>query len=366
MKLKYKFAFSNLLTMNKHLTSLIKLTLLLLVVLIQVSCHKKSDKPTVAPPVRVTVMTVNPQNSNEGREYSATVSSSETTTVSFSVSGRIESLSVSEGQKVTKGQVLGRLGSGDYQNAKNIADATLAEAQDGYDRLKKLHDANALPEVKWVEMEQKLKQAKNAAEIAERTLNDIVLRSPVSGTVSRKFADVGQSVVPVQPIYEIISTTSLEVDVPVSENEVSSFSVGQPAIVSFENESVAPVEGKVKSKSVVADPLTRSFTIKIDIPSGKEKILPGMIANVRFSGTDTVSKGDRGIVLPSGTALLNHDNRWFVWVIKNNLAERRFVEVDELVAEGILVKSGLETGDSVIIQGMQKVGTGSKVLPIAK
>ena len=344
----------------------LKWALVLVCFIVFVSCNKKKEGPTVAPPVRVTVMTVSSGDNNSEREYSATVSSSSTTTVSFSVPGTIASLNASEGQKVGKGQILGKIEAGDYENAKNIADATLAEAQDGYDRLKKLHDANALPEVKWVEMQQKLKQARNAAEMAARTLNDAVLRSPVSGTISRKFVEPGQTVVPVQPIYEIVSTQSLDVDVPVSENEISKFSTGQKAYVTFDAPDVSPAEGKVKSKSVVADPLTRSYTVKVELKSSPEKVLPGMLANVVFEKDTVATEKNDNIILPPGTALLAEDNSWFVWLVKDSVAERRFIEVDELVADGMLVKSGLNAGDAVIIAGMQKVGSGSKVIPLYK
>lgn len=332
------------------------------------SCNKKADKPTPAPPVKVSVITVGSSTADQKRIYSATITSSSTTTLSFSVAGTITSLSVSEGQKVTKGQVLGHVEAGDLLNAKNIADAQLAEAQDGYERLKKLHDANALPDVKWVEMQQKLKQAQNAAEMATRALNDATLVSPVNGTVSRKLAETGQTVVPVQPVYEIVSTGALEVDVPVSENEISSFTIGQPAFISFNSPEIPTLEGKVSSKSVVADPLTRSYSVKVALPSKHNgNILPGMLANVTFETVkDLDNNPERGILLPYGSTLLNHDNRWFVWIVKNNKAERRFVEVDELVAEGILVKKGLNHGDTVIVEGMQKVGTGSIVSPISK
>ena len=160
-------------------------------------CKDKKDKATVMSPVKVTVTVVKDTDALQGTEYSGTVSSSATTTVSFAVAGTITQLTAEEGQKVAKGQLLGKVREGDYQNAYNIAKAELAEAQDGYNRLKKLHDANALPEVKWVEMQQKLKQAENAAEIAERALKDADLYSPVSGTVTRKMADVGQTVIPV-------------------------------------------------------------------------------------------------------------------------------------------------------------------------
>lgn len=349
-----------------RMRSALVLSFTLFLSIIVTGCKGRKAEPTLPPPVRVTVMAVGEGTDAMGRVYSATVSSSETTTVSFSTAGRIITLSAEEGVKISKGQMLGRIDDGDYVNAKNIAYAQLAEAQDGYERLKKLHDANALPDVKWVEMQQKLKQAQNAAEMADRTLKETTLISPVSGTVSRKFADVGQSVVPVQPIYEIVSTSQLEIDVPVAESDISKFYIGQPAKVEFEYPGLSLIEGKVKSKSVVADPLTRAYTVKISLPKTQGNILPGMLSSVTFEERDNTQLNPAGILLPSGSVLLDFDNRQFVWLVKDSVAQRRFVETDALVEKGILVTSGLSKGDTVIIAGMQKVGTGTKVVPLIK
>lgn len=294
------------------------------------------------------------------QQFSGTVSSSQSTTLSFSVPGTITNLYVSEGQKVAKGQLIAKVRDGEYLNAYNIARAQLAEAQDGYNRLKKLHDANALPEVKWVEMEQKLKQAQNAAEMAQRSLNDANLHSPVAGTVSSKFVDVGQTVIPAQPVCEIISTDNLEIVISVSESQISSFNQGDKALVTLEAVGSSPIEGKVTQKAVEADPLTRSFPIKIALPKN-DKILPGMIGNVVFPGKSPSSSSQEGIILPSRAVLLNNDNRWFVWLAVDSVAQRRFITADFLTNSGVIVTSGLNPGDIVIVDGTQKVSSGTRL-----
>ena len=118
---------------------------------------------------------------------------------------------------MTKGQVLARVKSDNYVNAGNIADAELAEARDAYARLKKLHDANALPDIKWVEVQNKLKQAENAAEMSKRAVADATLCSPVSGVVSRKFANVGQTVIAAAPVIELVAVGDLRINVSVPE-----------------------------------------------------------------------------------------------------------------------------------------------------
>ena len=332
--------------------------------LLLMGCRKKEDTPTVQPPVKVTVMEVSEVDATNQREYSGTVSSAETTNVSFSVSGTITELYGKEGQKVSKGQLLGKVRNGDYVNAYNIAKAQLDEAQDGYDRLKILHDANALPDIKWVEIQQKLKQAQNAEEMAQRTLDDADLYSPVSGTITKKFADVGQTIIPAQPVYEIISTGDLTIDIPVSENEIGNFQIGETAKISFEIDSQKIIEGKVTQKAVAADPLTRSYTVKISIPNQDGRILPGMIGKVTFTQSEKSKEGRKVVILPSQAVLLNEDNLWFVWVVKDGVAERRYVTTGELVSDGVEIISGLNPHDNVIVAGMQKVGSGSKVVSI--
>lgn len=330
------------------------------------SCKKNHGTPTVMPPARVEVIQIGNTSDTEGNKYSATVAASQSVTVSFAVPGKILSLNVQEGQKVSKGQLLGKLGAGDLENARNIAYAQLAEAQDGYNRLKKLHDANALPDVKWVEMQQKLKQAQNAAEMADRSLADASLYAPISGSVSRKFVETGEEVLPVQPIYEIVSTQDLDVEVSVPENEIAAFQIGDDAEVCFVASDIPSVKGKVTSKSVVADPLTRGYTVKIGLPGKIDNLLPGMLANVSFDKKIEKSAETPRIVLPYGSVLLSEDNTRFVWLVKDNKAVRRQVKVDELVADGILVTQGLNPGDTVIVAGMQKIGQGSMVEPLMR
>lgn len=339
----------------------IRLFIILLFSVFIISCKKGKDTPTIAPPVKVKVIEVSQKNQDSSREYSGTVVSAESTTVSFSVGGTITELYATEGQKVSKGQLLGKVKNGEYLNAYNIAEAQLAEAQDGYERLKKLHDANALPDVKWVEMEQKLKQAQNMVEMAKRSLDDANLHSPVTGTVIRKFADIGETVLPATPVYEIASTDKLEIEVPVSENEIGYFSIGEKADVRFESLYPSPLEGEVIRKAVVADPLTRAYTVKLKIPNHESKILPGMIGSVSFQANNRNDSLSYGIDLPPQSVLLDEYNRWFVWVANDSVAARRFVTADELTANGILVTTGLNPGDKVIVEGVQKVGTGTRI-----
>ena len=321
-------------------------------------CKGTDEQPTKAAPVKVAVTVTGEKNFSDAKVFSGTVASANTTTVSFAVGGTITDLQVPEGATVTKGQLLGKLRDEDYINANNIAKAQLAEAQDAYERLKKLHDANALPDIKWVEMQEKLKQAQNATDISERAIERTLLHAPMSGVISKKIADNGQNVAPLQPIYEIISLDDLTIDISVPEKEIDGVSIGQKAVLEFEG--LDPMTATVSQKAVSADPLTRSYKVKLTFPSQGGKILPGMVGKVAFV-REAISKEEASFMLPSQAVSLSDDNKTFVWVVKGGKTERKFVTADQLVANGVIIREGLVHGDTVVIEGMQKIGTGSRV-----
>ncbi|MDE6135640.1 MAG: efflux RND transporter periplasmic adaptor subunit, partial [Muribaculaceae bacterium] len=158
----------------------------------------------------------------------------------------------------------------------------------------------------------------------------------------------------------LVSADDVQMAISVPESEIGAISEGAGAELSFPAIGVRGLEGKVVSRSVVADPLTRAYTVKLSLPADSRGILPGMVGEARL-GIGKSGTAQTGVVLPSQAVLLSFDNRNFVWVVSDGKAERRFVTADELASDGVRVTSGLSAGDSVIVAGMQKVGTGTFV-----
>lgn len=321
------------------------------------ACHGNT-KSTEQKPVKVRVQASAEESGRSSRDYSGTVESDRSSDVSFSVAGTISRIYVKEGDKVKRGQILASVKGESLSNANNIAQAALDEARDAYNRLKKLHDANALPEIKWVEVQSKLKQAQNAAAIASREMGDASLYAPADGVVSRKLADVGQNVGPAIPVFTIVSVNDVKVSIPVSENDITLINIGDSAIVSFQALDGLAVTGKVVQKDVEADPLTRTYAVKLSIPNTDSRVLPGMTCDVTLSSG---AKGTVGRVVPSQAVLLSADNRNFVWLVKSGKAVKRYVTVGDLTGDKVSVAAGLGADDTVIVAGMQKVSGGTVV-----
>lgn len=331
------------------------------------SCGLKKEKITVAPPVKVEVMAVSNTDVSDARTYSGTIESGDGSEVSFSVAGTIKNIYVSPGQKVSKGQLLADLKSESLENAANIAQATLDEARDAYARLQKLHDADALPDIKWAEMQSKLKQAENAAAMANRAVRDARIYAPVSGVIAEKTADVGQTVVPAVPVLKIVGLGDVKVSISVPENEISAMKPGRTASIAIDALGGEEREGVLTEQGVVANPLSRAYDVKFRINNADGKLLPGMLCSVKLVPVENGKDADAGsIVLPPQAVLLSADNRNFVWLANGGKAQMRYIEQGGITADGIIVSSGINPGDSVITAGMHKVSNGTEIVAAEK
>lgn len=334
---------------------------LMIMLVLLCACHKETEKKTkTREAVRIKTITVTNNGVEENRSYSGTVEEDSGTVLSFSTAGTIKTLSVSEGDNIKKGQLIGTLDDGSLRSAYDIALATLNQAKDAYNRMKQLHDSNSLPDIKWVEVQSKLSQAESAARIAKLALDDAKLYAPVSGVVSEKLASVGQTVAPGMPVVKLVNIHSVKVGISIPENEISKFVNGSSAVITSNATSEEKYTGKLVEKGVVANPLSRSYVVKYQVYNTGGKLLPGMICDVVVADVSSTE----GIILPLSSVLLASDNTHFVWLDSNGKAERRAVEVGAMLPEGVMIESGLSDGDKVIVAGTEKVSRGTKVKSI--
>lgn len=298
-----------------------------------------------------------------GRSYSGTVEESSGTVLSFSTAGTIRQMHVSVGDHVAKGQLIASLDPSNLRHAYEIAVATLNQTQDAYNRMKQLHDANALPDIKWVEMQNALSQAQNAAAIAKKGLQDANLYAPVSGYISEKMADAGMNVAPGIPVVKVVDITPVKVSISIPENEIAGIADNAKAQITVDAIGGKRFNGQLKEKSVTANPLSRSYDVKFEVGNPAGELLPGMICNVAMA----LDSAECVLSLPSDAVLLDADNRNFVWLATGGKAEKRIVTVDGMTSgTRIIISSGLAVGDFVIVSGQQKVSQGTRVANASK
>ena len=287
--------------------------------------------------------------------YVGTAEESRSVDLTFKYGGTIDKIAVKAGATVRKGDFIASVASSTLSNSQRTAQATLQQARDGYERLKMVHESGSLADVKWVEMLTNLEKAEANADMANDMLAESVMHAPFAGTVTSLNAEVGENVSPLKSVVRLISSDGAVMKISVPETEISKIQNGDSAMVTIAALGNKSYVGKIVEKGMVASPLSHTYGVKISVTGDKGEVLPGMIGRVTL-GNDV----KKGIVIPANVVLLGNESK-FVWVAKNNRATRRDVTVGGYLDNGVLISDGLGIGDTLVVEGYQKISEGMKL-----
>lgn len=316
------------------------------------NCQSDSQETVhQASPVKVKVMQIRSAGNSHAQTYSGTVEESNEMSLSFAVAGTIQQINVQTGDHVRAGQLIATIHAASYNSSYKAAQASLEQAQDAYKRMKELYEKGSLPEIKWIETQSKLQQAQSIEEIARKNLEDCNLYAPFNGVIAEKTAESGQNTMPGMPVVKLVAVNQLKVKVAVPETEIASISLSQPAQIEVPALNGQTFQGTVIEKGIVANPLSRSYDVKIRINEADKELMPGMVTEVSLTNAD----GNSQFILPAHLVQLNEKNQTFVWINENGTAKRRFISCGDYTATGVIVLSGLNNGDEIITEGQQKV-----------
>jgi len=358
--MKEKKSIKNIMENNvKKMNYYFKLSIAAILLCVFAGCSKQKRTQTQEKNIPVKMMEITAMQTAGSKNYVGTVEESVAVSLSFSLMGTVEQVFVQEGQRVRKGQLLATLNTATAENSYQASLATLRQAQDAYDRLVKVHENGSLPEIKFVEIETGLQQAKSMAAISKKNLEDCKLYAPRNGVISTRSIEPGSSVNPATAAFKLISIDKVFVKISVPENEIGSISEGQSANVIIAALDNTTFTGKIEMKGVTANPMSHTYEAKIGINNPQSKIMPGMVCKVETRHATSLQQPE--IVVPNRSIRISADGSRYVWLAEGDVAKRRFVKTGNLTDNGITITEGLSVGDKLIVEGFQKVSEGVKV-----
>ena len=287
------------------------------------------------------------------------------TAVSFTTMGVVRRVVVSEGQAVSRGQLLAELDDTQARSLLQAAEAQMAQADDALRRYGMLHDAGSLPEVQWVEIQSKVAQARSSVAVAKKNLADCRLTAPVSGIIGRKMVGAGETALPSQAVVTILDISSVKVKVSVPESDIAAISETTPTTISVAAAGVETTGGRIE-KGIVADALTHTYDLRIHVANSGRQLLPGMVATVRLDAplaslpTDTAEGGRP--TLPVTAVQRRADGTLFVWTVgSDRTAHRTPVTIGATEGNRVVITSGIAAGERIVTDGYQKLSEGAAV-----
>ena len=383
-----------------------------LVISVMACTGERDKKQTNTDAVPVTVGKVQKVQDHETIFVSGTVSTPDSPpVVSFLVSGKVIFVGPREGEYVRKGQVLAQIDPTDFRLSLKIAQAqkdnahaalekamnsarpevleqariAYERAEDEYRRMKMLYESNSLApndfqkfKATYETAKQQYEQAKAGGQkedkelsratydqadahlqVAAKALSDATLHAPVSGYISKRLIETGDTASAGRPVFEIVQLDTVEANVGVPETDIHLVKIGQKASITFPALPKQSFEGTVRIINVSADPGTRTYMTRISVPNPGHVIRIGMVAEAKIAGDRKIS-----MMTVPGEAIVRDDQgatMVFVYFPEQRRVYSKRVKIGAFRGTEVEIKEGLSGNESIVIAGQDHLRDGMPV-----
>lgn len=334
------------------------------------ACSKPAE---IEEPVRaVKLLTVGASGLSVQSEYAAEVRARIESRLGFRVAGKLILRQAEAGQRVQAGQVLAQIDPQDYQLAAQAAQAQLSAAQTQRDvslaELRRYEGLRAQNFISSAELERReatfkaadasLTQAKAQAQAQANQAAYARLQATTAGVVTGVEAEVGQVLAAGQPVVRLAHDGPRDAVFAVPEQVVASLKIGQSMTATLVSTGQL-LKGRVREVGASADPVTRTFTVKLALDNS-DKLPLGSTLNVQAAVLAAAQP--QAIKLPT-TALRQEGTATAVWLLDeaNMTVRSQTVQLGVVDGNQVAVTSGLQAGQKVVAAGVHVLSPGQKV-----
>ncbi len=329
--------------------------------------HKEPEAVAPAPKVVAAQTTKLAGSSAQNQTLlSGTVASVNQVQVASRLMGYIRDLRVKEGQTVKAGELLFQVDPTDIQGQIAQARAGLAQAQANlanakadYERFGNLYKEEAIPRQQWDQIQLRYQVAQEQVAAAQAGYNTAgaqmryaSVTSPISGVVVQKMASSGDLAAPGRPVLVIEGQGKLQVVTQVPGEVFRAIKTGDTVPIYAGGKTV---QGTVAETVPVADPMSHTHTVKIDLPAGSG-LDSGSFVRVGFAVGTT-----QQLTVPAA-AVVDRAGMTGVFVVDDQgIAHFRLVRLGAQVGDAYEVQAGLSAGDTVVVSNLPAVENGVKI-----
>lgn len=344
-------------------------TLLLMLVLALVGC-KPEHTPVESRPIRTLVVDL--ESVDEDRYAIGEIRPRYESDLSFRVAGKVLSRRVDVGASVNQGDTLATLDTQDYQNRLrsaqadvSSAEAALVEAQSAEARHAKLLKDGATPRAAHeaalrdlLAARARLITAKANLDLARDQLSYTELTADFDGVITAVGAEAGQNLNAGQMVVRLAQPGDKDGVFNIAEAAFTEISNAKPDVIVWPlSNPDLTLEGVVREISPVADPVTRTYTLKVTLKNPPPQIPFGVSIGGRLKGHAAL-----GVILPH-SAIFEKNGSPAVWVFDQQSASvtLRPITVARYEAKTAVIAGGLSKGDIVVTAGVNTLRIGQKV-----
>jgi len=317
---------------------------------------KKSDEALVE------VITVKDTVFSHFLEIQGNVDTNENILVQPEIPGALIALNVKAGQKVSKGQVLGRVDDGGMSQQLASIQTQYELAKTTFERQKRLWDQKNGSEIQYLQAKTQMLSLQKSVAQMKAQLDKTVIKAPFTGIIDEVFVERGQVVsAGPQGLMRIVNLSNMYVSTSVPESYVGKIQVG--TVVQADITSVGKTyQGKIRQVGKSINPANRSFGIEVSVPNPEGLLRPNQVAKLKIVDYTKAS----AIVVPSNVIQQDGQGNKFVFIAdkaqKNNgIAKKVIVKAGQTANSYTEILSGLNKGDVIVSEGANAISEGMKL-----
>ncbi len=307
-------------------------------------------------PVQVTALQVSQTKIKPEYSFTGTFEPNRESKLSAEIQGKVNLVLVESGSTVRKGQVLVQLDDALLKWQLKAAEVQVKGLEADLKRFRILVENDAVQGIQLEKTELALETAKVQVSTLKEQISKSQIRAPFDGVVTAKLTEEGDFAAPGKPLLQLTDIAQVKLGIQVPERDLQLFELGKNYAVSIPS---LPIEttGKVHMIGSRGNP-ANSFPVEIIVPNlSKQEIKAGMFGHLTLT-TDT---GITGVLIPS-TAIVGSDLKPQVYVVKDGKARIQGIQIEKRIQDQVLVRTGLQEKDMIIIGGLINVFEGASVI----
>jgi membrane fusion protein (multidrug efflux system) len=345
-----------------------------------VACSNNNSQPRPIPATSVSVYKIIPESALFYDEFPATVTPLNQVDIRSDVSGYLTNIYFQDGQHVTKGMKLYAIDQQQYKGIfdqavanLNVAKANLNKSQQDADRYNELAKNDAIARQVVEHSEADLQTAKlqvtaaeNNVKVVETNFRNSVIYAPFDGTIGISQVKLGSAITAGQALLNTISSDNpMAVDFSVDEKLIPHFmELLQMKTDKFDStftlvlpdKSIYPGLGHISLIDRAVDSQTGTIKTRIVFPNPKYVLRSGLTCNIRI-----LNKNSSSTMLIPFKAVIEQMGEYFVFVVNGNKVNQRKISIGMQIKDKVIVKDGLQPGETIVTEGNQKLKDNSVV-----
>ena len=277
-------------------------------------------------------------------------------TVIAKVGGEVRDILVEEGDDVETGDVLARLDGDRLRLEAEQAEANLHKLQRDYQRNVDLNERGLISVGDFEKIQYEMEALKATFDMARLELGYTEIRAPIDGVISERYIKVGNTIDVNAPAFQVTSLEPLVSYLHVPEREYRRIDSGQDAVIHIDALAGSQFDAIVSRVSPVVDPATGTFKITIEVSDSSRRLKPGMFGRINIvydMHADAMQIPRSAIVEEAGESA--------IYVIDENVAERRIIRTGYTEGGQIEVLEGLDESEEFVVVGQTSLKNGSRV-----